>query len=76
MILGDDKMISIRLPKDLEKKLDILAQSTKRSKSFYVKEALTRYLEDIEDYYVALERFSQPGSDYYTTEEVKKEIES
>ena len=50
MILGDDKMISIRLPKDLEKKLDILAQSTKRSKSFYVKEALTRYLEEIEDY--------------------------
>jgi len=76
MILGDDKMISIRLPKDLEKKLDILAQSTKRSKSFYVKEALTRYLEDIEDYYVVLERFSQPGSDYYTTKEVKKEIES
>ena len=75
MILGDDKMISIRLPKIL-KKVRYISSINKTIQELYVKEALTRYLEDIEDYYVALERFSQPGSDYYTTKEVKKEIES
>jgi len=68
------KVISIRLPKELEEKLDLLAQSTRRSKSFFVKEALSRYLEEIEDYYIALDRFSHPGSRYYTTDEVKKEL--
>ncbi len=46
-------MLSVRLPKSLESRLTALAKATKRPKSFYVREALERSLEDIEDTYLA-----------------------
>lgn len=41
-------MLSVRLPKKLEKKLDALARRTGRTKSFYVKMALTITLDEME----------------------------
>ena len=46
-------MLSVRLPEDLEKRLSHLSRVTKRPKSFYVREAIERSLEDIEDIYLA-----------------------
>ena len=43
-------MANVRLNKDTEKKLNNLAATTKRSKSFFIKEALDMYLEDIEEW--------------------------
>ncbi len=57
-------MLTVRLPEDIEKRLKHLADATKRSKSFYVREALERCLEDIEDSYLAdaaYERFLSSG---------------
>ena len=48
--------ISIRLPADLEARLDALAKETGRSKTFYVIEAIKRQLEDLEDLYIAEKR--------------------
>jgi len=45
--------ISVRLPEEMEQRLDYLAKKTGRKKSFYVKEALMNYLEDLEDIYLA-----------------------
>ncbi len=45
--------ISVRLPNDMEQRLSTLAHKTGRKKSFYVKEALMHYLEDLEDIYDA-----------------------
>lgn len=39
-------MASIRLPQEMEARLALLAAQTKRSKSFYVKEALEQYFEN------------------------------
>jgi RHH-type transcriptional regulator, rel operon repressor / antitoxin RelB len=53
------QMLGIRLEPELEKKLDSLARETGRSKSYYAREAIRRYLEDREDYLrgvAALER--------------------
>jgi len=44
------------LPDDLEARLNTLAKTTNRPKSFYVREALERSLEDIEDIYLAEKR--------------------
>ena len=41
-------MLSIRLDKDLEKKLELFAKESKKSKSAIVKEALNKYLESAE----------------------------
>jgi RHH-type rel operon transcriptional repressor/antitoxin RelB len=44
---------SIRLDDDLETRLERLARLTGRSKSFYVKQAITQHIEDLEDLYLA-----------------------
>lgn len=49
-------MLTVRLPDDLETRLNTLAKTTNRPKSFYVREALERSLEDIEDIYLAEKR--------------------
>jgi len=46
-------MLALRLPKNLEDRLEQLAVSTNRTKSFYAREAIERYLEDLEDLYAA-----------------------
>jgi RHH-type rel operon transcriptional repressor/antitoxin RelB len=49
-------MLAIRLPEELESRLDALAQATGRSKSFYVREALLEHMDDLEDLYLAEQR--------------------
>jgi len=56
--------INLRLDEDLVTRLDNLAQKTGRTKTFYASEAIVRYLEDIEDYFLAkdsLEAFRNSG---------------
>ena len=66
--------IAIRLPEELESKLSALAKRTKRSKSFYVREAVESYLEDVEDYYLGMEVLETPGR-IYSLEEARKACE-
>jgi RHH-type rel operon transcriptional repressor/antitoxin RelB len=46
-------MLAIRLPEDVEKRLDRLAKRTGRTKTYYAREAVLRHLEDLEDIYLA-----------------------
>lgn len=48
--------LSIRLPQDVEERLDVLAAKTGRSKTFYVTQAIREHLDDIEDLYLAEQR--------------------
>jgi len=48
--------ISIRLPGDMEERLQNLAMLTGRSKTYYVKEAICEHLADLEDLYLAEQR--------------------
>jgi RHH-type rel operon transcriptional repressor/antitoxin RelB len=68
-------MVTVRLPEELEEKLKKITRATRRSKSFYIKEALERYLDDMEDFYMALDRLSRPDARYYTTEEIRNGLE-
>lgn len=47
---------SIRLPHEIEERLERLSLQTGRSKSFYVKEAIIDHLDDIEAVYLAEKR--------------------
>ena len=49
-------MLAVRLPADIEKRLDRLAKRTGRAKSYYVREALLNHLDDLEDIYIAEKR--------------------
>ena len=44
-------MLAIRLPEDIESRLDTLAKETGRTKSYYVREAILTYLDDMESTY-------------------------
>lgn len=47
-------MLAVRLDPETEAELSKLAQATGRSKSYYVKQALTEYLQDRADYLHAI----------------------
>ena len=54
-------MLALRLPADIEKRLDDLAKKTGRTKSYYARQAILEKLEDLEDIYLAEERLQNPG---------------
>ena len=66
-------MIAIRLPKEIDNRLEALAYKTGRTKTYYAKEAILHYLEDLEDAYLAMERIKKPVK-RMSTEEVIKEL--
>ena len=49
-------MLSIRLPAEIEKRLDDLAKATGRTKTFYARQAILEHLDDLEDIYLAEKR--------------------
>lgn len=52
-------MLAIRLPKQIERRLDNLARRTGRTKTYYAKKAILEFLEDREDYLLGLARLEQ-----------------
>ncbi|MES2898966.1 MAG: TraY domain-containing protein [Pseudomonadota bacterium] len=46
-------MLAIRLPEEIEARLDTLAKRTGRSKTFYAREAILQHLDNLEDLYLA-----------------------
>jgi RHH-type rel operon transcriptional repressor/antitoxin RelB len=45
--------ISLRLPDEVKARLDRLSKRTGRSKTFYMIEAITEKIDDLEDFYLA-----------------------
>jgi RHH-type transcriptional regulator, rel operon repressor / antitoxin RelB len=51
-------MLALRLPPDIEARLEAVAKRTGRTKSFYAREAILEYLEDLEDLYLAEQSYA------------------
>ncbi len=49
-------MLAIRLPVEVENRLEALARATGRTKTFYAREAILEHLDDLEDLYLAEQR--------------------
>ena len=49
-------MLALRLPPELEARLDALAKRTGRTKSEYAREAIVEFIDDLEDLYLAQKR--------------------
>jgi RHH-type rel operon transcriptional repressor/antitoxin RelB len=52
-------MLTIRLNNDLENRLIALSQKTGRPKSYYVRQAIQAFLEEKEDYLLAISRLEK-----------------
>ena len=69
---------SIRLAPEAEQRLDFLAAQTGRTKVFYLREMIERGLEDLDDYYLAvdvLERLRQGKEQVYSAAEVREALD-
>lgn len=70
-------MPAVRIPEDLDNRLNTLARRTGRSKNSFVREALLHQLDDIEDYYLGmetLERIRNGEEKLYSSAEARHEL--
>jgi len=67
-------MLAIRLPEDIEQRLADLAEKTGRTKTFYAREAILKYLDDMEDQYLALDRLQHPEQ-RWTLDELEADLD-
>ena len=65
---------TVRLPEKLAERLEHLANTTKRSKTSYIVEALERHLDECEDLELALSRFRDPDAEWIEHDDVRKEL--
>ena len=68
---------SVRLKPEVEARLDALAARTGRTKAYYLREIIERGLEEIEDYYLAVEvseRIRRGEERVYSMDEVKRHL--
>lgn len=76
---GGDSMISLRLPKDLEEKLEYVSNKEQTTKSDIIREALEKYLVDMDKtaypFELGEELFGKYGSgDGKLSKEYKKRV--
>jgi len=67
-------VIAVRLDKETEARLRDLAKSTKRSKSYYMKEAIQHYLKERADYEIAMTRAKDHTDKTITEKEMRKRL--
>jgi RHH-type transcriptional regulator, rel operon repressor / antitoxin RelB len=68
---------SIRLPEDIERRLEAIAEKTGRTKAFYIREMILTHIDEIEDYYLAadvVERLRKGQGRTFTSEEVRQDL--
>jgi len=68
---------SIRLPEDVERRLDALAQRTGRTKAFYIRQMILSHIDEIEDYYLAadvVEHLRKGEERTFSTQQVKQDL--
>jgi RHH-type rel operon transcriptional repressor/antitoxin RelB len=66
--------LTIRIPEDIARRLDALARSLDRPKSYIVKKAMESYLNEYSDYLIALDRLRDKDDAVITSKELRKRL--
>lgn len=66
--------VSVRLPEEVAKKLDELAKALERSRTYIVTKAIQEYLEEYEDYLLALNRLHDKDDAIVSEKELVKSL--
>jgi RHH-type transcriptional regulator, rel operon repressor / antitoxin RelB len=69
-------MLALRLPKDLEERLEFMAKRTGRTKSFFAREAILDKIEELEDAFLLERAYAEDDGTRYSLAEVKKRWEA
>ena len=70
-------MLAVRLPEDLEARLNKVAKASGRSKSWFARQAIAERIADFEDLVIAEQRYADVlagRSKTHTLEEVEREL--
>jgi RHH-type rel operon transcriptional repressor/antitoxin RelB len=68
---------SVRLPENIEQRLNFLAKKTGRTKAYFIREIISSGIDEMEDYYLAagvIERVHKGKEKIFTADEVRKEL--
>ena len=68
------KVITVKIPEGMEKKLDSICEETERTKSFFVRKALERFFSEDAIYRRALDRLDNSRDKIITAEEMSQKI--
>ena len=52
-------MLSLDLPSEIERRLQLLSLNTGRTVQFYAREAILDYIDEVEDRYMAMNRIAE-----------------
>ena len=65
-------MLTVRLPRKLEARLNKLSKRTRRTKSYYATKAISEFLDEQEDYLTAISRLEENRPPISLEEAVRK----
>lgn len=68
------KLLSLRLPDEIAEKLEQLSNEIHRNKTFIIKSALEKYLEEYADYQIALDRLRDKDDRIMSSKEMRESI--
>ncbi|MEF3168148.1 MAG: ribbon-helix-helix protein, CopG family [Deltaproteobacteria bacterium] len=66
--------VSIRLPDNLVKELDQIAEETERPRSYHVQKALETYIKDFADLQIALDRLRDQSDTVVSSQDIRKSL--
>jgi RHH-type rel operon transcriptional repressor/antitoxin RelB len=72
--MASSEALSIRLPPALLRRLEKVARSSDRPKSYLVRKAIEEYLEEQADYQLALERLHDREDEVISSAELRKRL--
>jgi len=73
------KQVAVRLPDEMYARLKALAESTGRTATYYLREAVQEHLDDLEDMYLSeqtLERIRRGEEEVLSSEEFWDDLDS
>ena len=66
--------LSVRLPEDIMRELEEVANLLERPKTYIVRKALEAYLEEYSDYLIALERLRDKDDSIISSKELREHL--
>jgi len=67
-------MLSVRLSEEIDRRLNVLSEKTKRTKTSFIREMIENSLTDYEEAYTALDRLNEKNAKYLTSKDLEKEL--
>jgi len=74
LVIGMSNAVSVRLPAEIVRELEYLANATERSKTYIIRKAIESYLQESADYLIALERLNDKDDEIISSDEMRERL--